>query len=99
MSADEKARSDSVRMLPSALRLKLSAVAESSSGASMTITMSYRPCVQNMSFTVTLVTEYGRPFTATAAANRKRLAGEGARLLASDQIANIDCPTEKRATI
>ena len=46
-----------------------------------------------------LVTEYGRPFTATAAANRKRLAGEGARLLASDQIANIDCPTEKRATI
>src|SRR5262249_37458057 len=46
MSVDEKARSDSVRMLPSALRLRLSAVAESSSGASMTITMSYRPCVQ-----------------------------------------------------
>jgi hypothetical protein len=44
---------ENVRMLPSALRLKLSAVAESSSGASMTITMSYRPCVQNMSFTVT----------------------------------------------
>ena len=40
-------------MLPSALRLKLSAVAESSSGASTTITMSYRPCVQKMSFTVT----------------------------------------------
>jgi hypothetical protein len=53
MSADEKARSDSVRMLPSALRLRLSAVAESSSGASMTITMSYRPCVQNISLTVT----------------------------------------------
>ena len=53
MSADENARSDSVRMLPSALRLKLSAVAESSSGASTTVTMSYRPCVQNISFTVT----------------------------------------------
>ena len=32
MSADEKARSDSVRMLPSALRLKLSAVAELEAG-------------------------------------------------------------------
>ena len=53
MSSDEKARSDSVRMLPSAPRLKLSAVAESSSGASTTVTMSYRPCVQNISFTVT----------------------------------------------
>ena len=36
MSVEEKARSsDSVRMLPSALRLKLSAVAESSSGPSI----------------------------------------------------------------
>ena len=32
MSADEKAGSDSVRMLPSALRLKLSAVAELEAG-------------------------------------------------------------------
>src|SRR5262245_57746231 len=53
MSAAEKARIDSVRILPNALRLKLSAVADSSSGASMTDTMSYRPCVQNISFTVT----------------------------------------------
>jgi hypothetical protein len=29
----------------------------------------------------------------TAAADRKRMAGEAARLIASDQTANIDCPT------
>lgn len=40
ISSAEKARNDSVRMLPSALRLKLSAVAATSSGASVIITMS-----------------------------------------------------------
>ena len=34
-------------------RPKLSAIAAISSGASVTATMSYRPCVQNTSFTVT----------------------------------------------
>src|ERR1700730_16779430 len=53
MSAAEKARNDSVRTLPSAPRLKLSDMAEASSGASTIVTMSYRPCVQKMSFTVT----------------------------------------------
>jgi hypothetical protein len=47
MSAAEKARNDSVRMLPSALRLRLSAMAENSSGASTIVTTSYRPCVHN----------------------------------------------------
>jgi hypothetical protein len=40
MSAAEKARNDSVRTLPSAPRVKLSDMAEDSSGASMTVTMS-----------------------------------------------------------
>ena len=40
-------------MLPSAPRLKLSAVPVGSSGASVIATMSYRPCVQNISLTVT----------------------------------------------
>ena len=53
MSAAEKARNDLVRILPSAPRLKLSDMAEDSSGASTIVTMSYRPCVQKMSFTVT----------------------------------------------
>ena len=53
MSAAEKARNDSVRTLPSAPRLKLSDMAADSSGASTIVTMSYRPCVQKMSFTVT----------------------------------------------
>jgi len=53
MSAAEKARNDSVRILPSAPRLKLSDMAEDSSGASTIVTVSYRPCVQKMSFTVT----------------------------------------------
>jgi len=44
MSAAEKARNDSVRTLPKALRFKLSAVAENSSGASRIVTTSYRPC-------------------------------------------------------
>ena len=46
MSAAEKARRDSVRTFPRALRLKLAAMAEGSSGASTIITISYRPCVQ-----------------------------------------------------
>jgi hypothetical protein len=49
MSAAENARNDSVRILPSAPRLKLSDMAEDSSGASTIVTMSYRPCVQKMS--------------------------------------------------
>src|SRR6185295_3716661 len=53
MSAAEKARNDSVRTLPNALRLKFSAVTENSSGASRIVTTSYRPCVQKSSFTVT----------------------------------------------
>jgi hypothetical protein len=53
MSAAEKARNDSVRTLPSAPRLKLSDIAEDSSDASTIVTISYRPCVQKMSFTVT----------------------------------------------
>ena len=53
ISAAEKARNDSVRMLPRALTLKLSATMEISSGASTIVTMSYCPCVQNSSFTVT----------------------------------------------
>src|SRR6266404_4221219 len=53
MSAAEKARNDSVRTLPSAPRLKLSDIAEDSSGASTIVTTSYRPCVQKISFTVT----------------------------------------------
>ncbi|MGA7427635.1 MAG: tyrosine-type recombinase/integrase, partial [Rhodoplanes sp.] len=32
--------------------------------------------------------------TYTASADRKRLAAEAARLIASDHTANIDCPTE-----
>src|ERR1700738_4534993 len=48
MSAAEKARNDSVRILPSAPRLKLSDMAEDSSGASTIVTVSYRPCVQNV---------------------------------------------------
>ena len=44
MSAAEKARNDSARTLPKALRFKLSAVAENSSGASRIVTTSYRPC-------------------------------------------------------
>jgi hypothetical protein len=52
ISAAEKGRNDSVRTLPRALILKLSAVAEISSGASPIVTMSYRPCVQKSSFTV-----------------------------------------------
>ena len=43
ISAAEKARNDSVRTLPRALILKLSAVAETSSGASTIVTMSYLP--------------------------------------------------------
>ena len=43
ISSAEKARRDSVRILPSAPRLKLRAVALSSSGASVKTTMSYRP--------------------------------------------------------
>ena len=53
ISAAENARSVSVRTLPSALRLRLSDIAAASSGASRTVTTSYRPCVQTISFTVT----------------------------------------------
>jgi hypothetical protein len=48
MSAAEKARNDSVRTLPSAARLKLSDMADDSSGASTIVTVSYRPCVQKI---------------------------------------------------
>src|SRR5262249_27461829 len=53
ISSAEKARSDSVRILPSEPRLRLRAVAAISSGASVKATISYRPCVQKISFTVT----------------------------------------------
>src|SRR5882724_8439453 len=50
ISAAEKARNDSVRILPSAPRLKLSDTAEDSSGASTIVTTSYRPCVPHAGF-------------------------------------------------
>src|SRR6516164_10586453 len=53
ISATEKARIVSVRTLPSVPRLKFSAIAADSSGASTIVTTSYCPCVQTMSFTVT----------------------------------------------
>ena len=53
ISAAEKARSDSVRTLPSAARLNVSDMKDNSSGASRMVTMSYRPCVQTISLTVT----------------------------------------------
>src|SRR6516164_1747154 len=53
ISAAEKARIVSVRTLPSAPRLKFSDMTDDSSDASTIVTMSYRPCVQTMSFTVT----------------------------------------------
>src|SRR4029079_3295459 len=53
ISAAEKARSDSVRTLPSAERLSVSDMKDGSSGASRMVTMSYRPCVQRISLTVT----------------------------------------------
>src|SRR6185437_447737 len=53
ISAAENARSVSVRTLPSAPRLKLSDMTDDSSDASMMVTMSYRPWVQRISFTVT----------------------------------------------
>src|ERR1700730_12488069 len=52
ISAAEKARSVSVRTLPSAPRLRLSDMADDSSGASTIVTTSYRPCVHTMAFTV-----------------------------------------------